>query len=96
MTEADTRQRDDGDWRQAAMAFLAAMAEVEAADARLEETRAALVGLATHPRESGAGVAVTRFWKAGSVDYKEVVELRGVDLERYRGKSREEVRVTVG
>jgi hypothetical protein len=40
-------------------------------------------------------VAVTRFWKAGSVDYKKVVELQGVDLERYRGKAREEVRVTV-
>jgi hypothetical protein len=30
-------------------------------------------------------VSVTRFWKAGSVDYKKVVELRGVDLEQYRG-----------
>jgi hypothetical protein len=49
----------------------------------------------THPKEAGAGVAVTRFWKAGSVDYKKVVELQGVDLERYRGKAREEVRVTV-
>jgi len=42
----------------------------------------------------GAGVTVTRFWKAGSVDYKKVVELKGVDLSAYRGKAREEVRVT--
>jgi hypothetical protein len=41
-------------------------------------------------------VAVTRFWKVGNVDYKSVVELRGVDLERYRGKGREEVRVSIG
>jgi hypothetical protein len=40
-------------------------------------------------------VAVTRFWKAGSVDYKKVVELKGVDLDRNRGKAREEVRVSV-
>ena len=33
--------------------------------------------------------------QAGSVDYKKVVELKGVDLERYRGKAREEVRVSV-
>jgi hypothetical protein len=39
-------------------------------------------------------VSVTRYWKAGNVDYKRVVELKGVDLERYRGKGREEVRVS--
>ncbi len=49
----------------------------------------------THPKEAGAGVTVTRFWKAGAVDYKRVVEIKGVDLEKYRGKAREEVRVTV-
>jgi len=30
------------------------------------------------------------------VDYKRVTELRGVDLEQYRGRGREEARVTVG
>ena len=51
--------------------------------------------MAAHPKETGAGVTVTRLWKTGGVDYKKVVELRGVDLERYRGKAREEVRVVV-
>lgn len=95
LTDADSRQRDDEDWHLAAKAFQAAKAEADQAAARVEATRAALVALATHPKEVGAGVSVTRFWKTGSVDYKKVVELRGVDLERYRGKSREEVRVTV-
>ena len=95
LTDADTKRRDDVDWYQAAMAFLAAKAEVDAADARMEATRAALVALAKHPRESCAGVAVTRFWKAGSVDYKKVPALQGVDLAVYRGKSREEVRVSM-
>lgn len=50
--------------------------------------------LATHPKEGrGRCVYVTRFWKAGSVNYKKVVELQGVDLERYRSKGREEVGV---
>ena len=96
LTEADQRQRDDEGWRQAAAAFLEARREVEAATGRMEATRQALVGLASHPKESGAGVSVTRFGKAGSVDYKKVVELKGVNLEQYRGKAREEVRVTVG
>ena len=37
----------------------------------------------------------TGYWKAGNVDYKKVAELKGVDLERYRGKGREEVRVSL-
>ena len=55
----------------------------------------ALIGLAGHPREQGAGVTVTRYWKAGSVDYKKVPQLQGVDLEPFRKKGGEEVRVSV-
>lgn len=54
------------------------------------------MALAVHPREQGAGVAVMRFRKTGNVDYKKVPALKGVDLEAYRGKSREELRVAVG
>ena len=94
LTDADSKLRDDSDWHLAAMAYLQAKAEAEQVAGRLEATRAALVALATHPKEVGAGVAVTRFWKAGSVDYKKVPALQGVDLTSYRGKAREEVRVT--
>lgn len=38
--------------------------------------------------------AATRFWKAGNIDYKRVPALKGVDLDAYRGKPREEVRVS--
>ena len=61
----------------------------------LEASRQALVALTQHPREQGAGVTVLRFWKAGNVDYKRVPQLQGVDLDRYRGKAREEVRVSM-
>jgi hypothetical protein len=43
---------------------------------------------AASTREQGAGVSVTRYWKAGNADYKKVMELKGVDLERYRGTGR--------
>jgi putative phage-type endonuclease len=94
LADADTVQRDDEAWAKAAQAFAAAKQAAQVSDDALESARAALVALTRHPRETGGGVAVTRFWKAGSVDYKKVIELKGVDLERYRGKAREEVRVT--
>ena len=95
LTEADSAQRTDQAWAEAAKAYLAAKAHAEAADTALEQARKALVGLLRHPRESGEGVNVVKLWKAGSVDYKAIPELRGVNLDRYRGKGREEVRVTV-
>jgi hypothetical protein len=52
------------------------------------------VAWAGHPREQGAGVMVTRYWKVGALDYKRMVKLSDVDLEQYRGQGREEVRVT--
>ena len=94
LTDADTVVRDDPAWLAAAEAYRTAKTAVEAATERLEAAKLALVALACHAKESGAGVSVTRFWKAGNVDYKKVPALRGVDLDAYRGKGREEVRVT--
>jgi putative phage-type endonuclease len=94
LTEADTVQRSDTFWKDAAAAFASAKLAADAADAALAAARDALVKLAAHPREQGAGVTVTRFWKAGSVAYAKVPVLQGLDLSGYRGKAREEVRVT--
>jgi len=62
---------------------------------RLDEAKSQLVELTSHAREHGGGVTVARFLKKGSVDYKRVPELTGVDVEQYRGAGREEVRVTL-
>lgn len=82
-------------WSQAAEAYAGAKQYADEAAKRLESARQALIELAQHPKEEGAGVTVTRFWKQGSVDYKKVPELTGIDLERYRKRATEEVRVTV-
>jgi putative phage-type endonuclease len=95
LLERDTRTREDAAWRVAAEAYVAAKAEADAAAERFAAVREKLVALAEHPSESGAGVTVTRYWKAGSVDYKKIPELRGVDLEQYRGRPRLETRVMI-
>jgi putative phage-type endonuclease len=94
LTDADTVVREDADWVAAASAFTAAKQAADLADQELAKVREALVALAQHPKECGAGVSVTRYWKAGAVDYKRVPALNGVDLGLYRGKAREEVRVS--
>lgn len=94
LSDADTRQRSDEAWRQAAEAFATARERSDEAATALEAARARLVALADHPREQGSGVTVTRYWKQGSVDYKRVPQLQGVDLSPYRRKPAEEVRIT--
>ena len=95
LTDADTVMREDNDWVAAATAFTQAKQATDLADAAVAQAREALLALALHPKEQGAGVSVTRYWKAGAVNYKVVPELKGVNLENYRGKLREEVRVTL-
>lgn len=88
--------RQDAAWTDAASAYLQAKQAADAAADRQEEARKALLALATHPREQGAGLSVTRYWRSGTVDYKKVPALEGLDLTPWRGKGREEVRVVVG
>lgn len=94
LTDADTVFRADAGWTQAAHDYAQAKLVSETADAGLVVARDALVALASHPREQGAGIAVTRFWKVGNISYARIPALQGLDLSSYRAKSREEVRVT--
>ena len=96
LTERDKVVRDDPAWQSAAERYVAMKAEVELVNERLDEAKAALLALAQHPAESGFGVTVTRFWKQGTVDYKKVPALAGIDLEPYRKKGGVETRVSVG
>jgi putative phage-type endonuclease len=95
LCERDVRVRDDAQWAAVAAQYIEAKAAAERSGAALEAVKAQLVALAEHPRELGGGVTVTRYWKAGSVDYKKIPELGVIDVEKYRGRAREEVRVTV-
>jgi putative phage-type endonuclease len=96
LVQGDVVQRDDDAWRDAAAAYASARRSADDAQRVLEGAKAGLLALSFHTSETGAGVTVTRYWKKGVVDYKRVPELRGVDLEQYRGEPREETRVTVG
>lgn len=95
LTEQDRVLRDDQEWLTAALAYLEAKRRADDVAAKLEATKERLTLLCKHPKEHGAGVSVTRYWKAGNVDYKRVPQLQGVDLDSFKGTMREEVRITV-
>ncbi len=93
--DKDTKTRTDSAWQTAAEEFRSWKFAAEKASEKADAAKAVLIKLANHPKESGFGVSVTKFWKLGSVEYKRVPELQGVDLDQYRGKMREETRVSV-
>jgi putative phage-type endonuclease len=95
LVDRDKRVRTDSTWQAAAEAYVAAKDAADLATEALKSAKEQLLELATHPSETGGGVTVTRFWKQGSVDYKQVPALAGVDLEPYRKADKEEVRITV-
>ena len=95
LTDKDQRQRQDPEWMIASAAYLKAKRATDAAEAELDRARKALLQLATHVRETGNGLTVTRYWKTGTVDYKRIPQLNGVDLDAFRGKGRFETRITL-
>jgi putative phage-type endonuclease len=95
LTARDTRIRDDPEWLSAAAAYLELRTAYDVLSAKFDEAKARLAGLASHAKEQGGGLSVSRLWMRGNVEYKRVPELAGIDLEQYRRAAKEEVRVTV-
>ena len=96
LTDRDKRIRNDPKWMVASEVYLHAKRKADAISEELDQAKAALLNLASHPSETGNGVTVTRFWKSGNVDYKKIPELSVIDLDAYRAKGRLETRITIG
>lgn len=93
LSDRDTRIRNDQAWTQAAEAYARLKQQSDELAQQVDAARATLISLAQHPKEQGAGITVTQFWKQGAVDYKKIPELQGIDLNAYRGETRREIRV---
>jgi hypothetical protein len=86
--------RTDPTWTRVARNWLKAHAAAEKAKLTLEKARFKLVLLAAGASAKGDGVSVTRFFRAGTIDYGRIPELRGVALDDYRRAGEWQFRVT--
>ncbi len=84
LTERDYEERHDDLWRSVSADWIAVQNELEGLKAREEELRETLVGLSGKSNSRGAGIKVSRSLRKGSVDYKSIPELQGIDLNQYR------------
>jgi hypothetical protein len=86
--------RTDAPWTRAAKAWLKAHAAAEKTKLAVEKARFKLVLLAAGASAKGDGVSVTRFFRAGTIDYGRIPELAGVALDEYRKAGEWQFRVT--
>jgi putative phage-type endonuclease len=100
----EQRWPDDGDelnrsndqqWRFAASRYRTAKIKLDRAALEEQYARAELEKLATARRTYGCGTEVLRSLRRGAIDYARVPELRAVDLEPYRKKPVEVVRINL-
>lgn len=88
-------QREDAEWRDAATLYIEAQTALKAAQEAEKAARSTILKLSGNKACEGAGIKVTTYERAGSIDYKKVPELRGVDLEPYRKPSTTQTRITL-
>lgn len=84
--------RNDDAWVKAAKYYRDLKREHEALEALLESAKQSLIDLGGG---YGAGVSCQKVTTKGSIDYKSIPALKGLDLEPYRKKSRADWRITL-
>lgn len=90
------QQRDDMDWRLAAVKYTAAHRACEEAKQYLEEAKQELVDL-TEEDASGFGVEVKFTERRGTVDYKKIFDFikPEIDVEQFRKKPSSVVSINI-
>jgi hypothetical protein len=87
------QERTDTQWSRAASSWKKTKAAYDDAIYKLAKARKKLLELAEETSCHGSGVSATRYYKAGSVDYPSIPELKTINLDAYRKAGRWEWRV---
>jgi len=84
LSDKDYRLREDAEWVMQAQKWAAVNAELQAAKEKEKMLRESLIQLADNQNCQGVGVKVQKVVRKGTVDYKAIPELDGLNLDKYR------------
>jgi len=87
--------RKDNKWRDAVTSYMAAKDALKQAQEAEKAAKATLVSVAGDKPTKGFNLTLSRVIKKGTVQYKNIPELKGVNLDKYRGESSESYRITI-
>jgi hypothetical protein len=78
-------KREDQEWTTTAQEYKEVTQEIKSLEKRQKQLRDALISMSDHANSIGGGLRVEQLARRGSIAYAEIPELRGVDLDQYRG-----------
>jgi len=93
LTERDYIPKEDLTWKETANEWLGIQAQLQALQEREEALRQNLISMSGKSNVKGAGIKLSRVLRKGHIEYKNIPELKGVDLEKYRKESSESWRI---
>ena len=83
---ATVEKRNDEEWTETAQEYKEITQQIKALEKRQKQLRDALISMSDHANSIGGGVRVEQCVRKGSVLYSEIPELKGVNLDVYRGE----------
>lgn len=87
LTERDFAQNNSPEWESKAKRYLEVSNLLKSLEKEQEELRLSLIDMADNRSTMGAGLRLTRYAKKGVVQYKNIPELKTVDLNEYRSNT---------
>lgn len=87
LTNKDTVERDDDEWKQKSLEFLSIREKIEELKKQEEALKEELIKLSDGQSCKGYGVQLTRSIRKGSIPYSSLKEIQEMDLEKYRKPS---------
>jgi putative phage-type endonuclease len=87
LNERDYTQKTDQNWLDMANRWKQIRNQIKELEQDEENTRSALLYLANQQNAEGGGIRVQTSYRKGRVDYNQIPELSGIDLEQYRKPS---------
>ncbi len=77
-------KRTDRTWNELALELLSIKRELRELQQREQEIKDLLVGMSGLANSIGGGIQVQKIVKKGVVQYSDIPQLKGIDLEKYR------------
>lgn len=84
LSERDYNLFDDQEWEDLAKEWSTITEQLSLLEKQEKEYRSALIAKASGRNAKGSGICLSKIVRKGTVDYKKIPELIGVNLERYR------------
>lgn len=80
-------ERSDDLWKQCALKYKSLTESIKELEVEQEDVRKQLIFLSGESNTKGAGISLCQVERKGNINYSNIPELRGVDLEKHRKPS---------